>query len=76
MELEKIIRDMREQGADDEQILKSLEQMANEGKLSPEDFEKAKEILMGDKEGFAEQDKTDAEKEKAQAEKLFGMKLI
>ena len=58
MELEKIIADMREQGADDEQILKSLETMANEGKISPEDFEKAKEILMGDKEGFAEKEET------------------
>ena len=69
MELEKIIAEMREQGADDEQILKSLEQMAQEGKITPEDFEKAKEVLMANKEA-------DAEEEKAKAEELFGMKLI
>lgn len=75
MELEKIIRDMREQGADDEQILQSLQKMVEEGKLAPEDFEKAKEILMGDKEGYADRD-IDEQAEKKEAEKLFGMKLI
>ncbi len=76
MELEKIISDMRSQGADDEQILKALEQMANEGKITPEDFEKAKEILMGDAEGFAKEDENKEAEEKAKAEQLFGMKLI
>ena len=77
MELEKIIADMREQGANDEQILEALKKMADEGKIAPEDFEKAKEILMGDKEGFAKKDgEADAEKEKAEASRLFGMKLI
>lgn len=76
MELEKIISDMREQGANDEQILEALKKMADEGKISPEDFEKAKEILMGDAEGFSKEDNVDAEKEKAEASRLFGMKLI
>lgn len=80
MELEKLIADMREQGANDEQILEALKKMADEGKITPEDFEKAKEILMGDKEGFAKKDaedgEADAEKEKAEASRLFGMKLI
>lgn len=76
MELEKIISDMRSQGADDEQILKALEQMANEGKITPEDFEKAKEVLMGDAEGFAKEDANKEAEEKKKAEELFGMKLI
>lgn len=76
MKLEKIISDMRSQGADDEQILKALEQMANEGKITPEDFEKAKEILMGDAEGFAQEDANKEAEEKKKAEELFGMKLI
>lgn len=68
MELEKVIEEMKAQGADIEQILKSLSQMVEEEKLTPEDLEKAKKLL-----GVEEPNE---EKEKAKAEELFGIKLI
>ena len=65
MDIEKIIADLKAQGLADDQIIVSLEQMAQEGKISPEDLEKAKQMLTGT---------TEAE-EKAEASKLFGLNL-
>lgn len=67
--VEKLIAEMREQGADDTQILEALQKMADEGKITPEDFENAKRLLHGEVE-------YDANAEKEEASKLFGMKLI
>ena len=73
MELEKVIQDMQAQGASNEQILQSLSQMVQEGKLTPEDLEKAKQLLG---QGEAQSQPVDEEAEKAEASKLFGMKLM
>lgn len=67
--VEKIIAELREQGADDTQILESLQKMADEGKITPEEFEEAKKLLHGEVE-------YDANAEKEEASKLFGMKLM
>ena len=40
--VEKLIAEMREQGADDTEIIEALQKMADEGKITPEDFESAK----------------------------------
>lgn len=63
MNVEQIVSDLKSQGLDCEKILLSLKQMVDEGKLTPEDFEKAKELL-------------NCEKEKQDAGKLFGLNLI
>lgn len=68
MNIEQLIADLKSQGLDNEKILASLEQMVQEGKLSPEDLEKAKAMLLG--EGQT------PEQEKADAENLFGLKFI
>lgn len=67
--VEKIIAELREQGADDTQILESLQKMADEGKITPEEFEEAKKLLHGEVE-------YDANAEKEEASRLFGMKLM
>lgn len=67
--VEKIIAELREQGADDTQILESLQKMAEEGKITPEEFEEAKKLLHGEVE-------YDANAEKEEASRLFGMKLM
>ena len=67
--VEKIIAELREQGADDTQILESLQKMAEEGKITPEEFEEAKKLLHGEV-------KYDANAEKEEASRLFGMKLM
>ncbi len=67
--VEQIIKDMREQGADDTQILEALQKMAEEGKITPEDFEQAKKLLHGEVE-------YDADVEKKEASKLFGLDLM
>lgn len=69
--VEKLIAEMREQGADDNQILEALSQMVQEGKITEEDFEHAKGLLSAGKD-IAE----DEAKEKEKAEELFGMKLL
>ena len=71
MDLEKLIADMREQGADDDQILKSLEEMVQEGKISAEEYEHAKGLLHAGEDIYE-----DEEKEKAKASELFGLKLV
>lgn len=71
MELEKLIQEMQSQGTSNEQILQSLEQMVQEGKITAEDFERAKQLLQPQP-----QEQTNEEEEKANASKLFGMKLI
>lgn len=67
--VDKIIAELREQGADDTQILESLQKMADEGKITPEEFEEAKKLLHGEVE-------YDANAEKEEASRLFGMKLM
>lgn len=67
--VDKIIAELREQGADDTQILESLQKMADEGKITPDEFEEAKKLLHGEVE-------YDANAEKEEASRLFGMKLM
>ena len=61
IKVEEIIKDLRAKGLEDEEILKALEQMVEEQKLTEDEFLKAKEILN--------------DEEKKQAEKLFGMEF-
>lgn len=72
MDIEKLIADLKAQGLEEEQILSSLEQMAQEQKITPEDFEKAKQLL-----GLIDKDDTQQHEndDKAQASKLFGLKF-
>lgn len=72
MDIEKLIADLKAQGLEEEQILSSLEQMAQEQKITPEDFEKAKQLL-----GLIDKDDTQQHENdnKAQASKLFGLKF-
>ena len=60
--MEKLIEELRNRGLKDEEIIPALEQLAQEGKLSPEELEEAKKLL--DKE------------EEQEAEKLFGLKFV
>jgi len=53
---------LRGQGLEDEEIIKSLEQMVQEGKLSPEELEHAKNLLE--------------ENERKDAERLFGLEFV
>ena len=46
MNIEQLIADLKSQGLDNEKILASLNQMVQEGKLTPEDLEKAKELYI------------------------------
>ena len=68
--IEKLIADMREQGANDDQILEALEKMKDEGKISEEDLAHAKGLLHAGKDI-----EEDEEKERAEASRLFGLKL-
>lgn len=69
--VEKLIAEMREQGADDKQILEALSKMAEEGKISPEDLEHAKGLLHAGEDIYE-----DEKKEKEEASKVFGLELI
>ncbi len=60
--MDKLIEELRARGLKDEEIIPALEDLAQEGKLSPEELEEAKKLL--------EQD------EEQEAEKLFGLKFI
>lgn len=62
MEIEKIVKDLQEQGLQGDKLINALQQMVTEGKLAEDDFTKAKNMLV----------KAD---EKARAEKLFDIKL-
>jgi hypothetical protein len=62
MELEKLIEELRGKGLEDEEIIKSLEQMVQEGKLSPEELDHAKNLLE--------------ENERKDAERLFGLEFV
>ena len=70
MNLEELIAQLKSEGLDNEKILASLEQMVAEGKLTPEDLEKAKSMLIDSS------TLTDEEKEKADVENLMGFKFI
>lgn len=67
MGIEQIVNDLKSQGLENEQIIASLEQMVQEGKITPEDLEKAKQMLMVEQ---------TPEKEKAEAGKVFGLDLM
>lgn len=60
--VEKIVKDLKEQGLDVDEIRQELEKMKADGKLTDEDMAKAEEYLE--------------EVDKEKAEDLFGMKLI
>lgn len=70
MDLEKLIAEMREKGADDNQILEALGKMVEEGKISEEELEHAKGLLHA-----GEDIEEDEEKERKRASKLFGLEL-
>ena len=71
MDLEKLIAEMKEQGATDEQIIEALVKMKDEGKISEEELEHEKGLLHA-----GEDIEDDELAEKKKAEELFGMKLI
>lgn len=60
--VEKIVKDLHEQGLDVDEIKAELEKMKADGKLTDEDMVKAEEYLK--------------EVDKDEASKLFGMDLI
>lgn len=68
VDVEKIVKELQGQGLDAEKILQAIAEMAKEGKLSPEDVEKAKQILS--------QPADNEDEEQQQAERMFGMKFI
>lgn len=71
MDLQKNVEDLRSQGLTDEQILQAFEKMLSEEKITSEDLEKVKQLLSKtDENSLSEND------EKAEASKLFGLKLI
>lgn len=70
MNLEELIAQLKSEGLDNEKILASLEQMVAEGKLTTEDLEKAKSMLIDSS------TLTEEEKEKAEVEDLMGFKFI
>ena len=70
MNLEELIAQLKSEGLDNEKILASLEQMVAEGKITPEDLEKAKSMLIDSS------TLTEEEKEKADVENLMGFKFI
>lgn len=72
MNIQQLIDDLKQQGLENEQILQSLEQMVQEGKIQPEDLEQAKQLLMGGE----QPPQDDPAKEKEEAGKLFGLNLI
>lgn len=71
MDLEKLIAEMREQGADDDQILQSLAKMVEEGKISEEEYAHAKGLLHA-----GEDIEEDEDEDKKKASELFGLKLM
>lgn len=62
VEIEAIVKDLKGKGLKDEEIIKALDQMVAENRITDDDLEKAKGILSHIK-------------EKESAEKLFDMKF-
>ena len=62
IDVAKLIEALKAKGLTDEQIIPALEKAAQDGKLSPEDLERAKELLN--------------QSDEQEAEKMFGMKFI
>ena len=60
-----LCKTLREKGASEEDILAELANLVKEGKLAEEDLAKAKEYLA-----------KAASDEKAEAERIFGMKFV
>lgn len=60
-----LCKTLRDKGASEEDILAELANLVKEGKLAEEDLAKAKEYLA-----------KAASDEKAEAERLFGMKFV
>lgn len=68
MDLQKIVSDLQAQGLDKNQIIEACAKMVEEGKITPEDLEKVKTLLS--------EKPQDENAEKAEACKLFGLKLM
>ena len=48
VKIEEIVKNLKEEGLENDEILKALEQMLDEGKITEEDYEKAKDLLEGE----------------------------
>ena len=46
--IEELVAELKKEGLENDEILKALEQMLNEGKITEEDYEKAKDLLEGE----------------------------
>lgn len=64
MNIEELVASLKEQGLEKDQIIASLEQMVQEGKITPDDLERARGML-----------EEQPEDEQAEAGKLFGLDL-
>ena len=60
--IEELVKELKKEGLDHDQILEALEEMLKEGKITEEDVEKAKELLENE--------------EKEDASSLFGVNII
>lgn len=65
IDIEEILKSLKEEGLSDEEIDKALKTMVEEGKIGEDDYVKAHELL-----------ENGANEEKAEAEKLFGLKFV
>ena len=66
MNIEELVASLKEQGLGNDQIIASLEQMVQEGKITPDDLERARGML---------EEAQPEEQERAEASKIFGMDL-
>lgn len=46
--IEELVAELKNEGLENDEILKALEEMLNEGKITEEDYEKAKDLLEGE----------------------------
>lgn len=70
MDIQQIINDLKTQNLDDNQILVALQNMLEQKKLSPQDFEKAKSLLSS-----SQNMKSEEEQEREIASRLYGIKF-
>lgn len=71
MDMEKIINDLKSQNLDDNQIMTALQNMVEQKRLSPQDFEKAKSLLSSNGQIM----KSEEEQERKIASRLYGIKF-
>jgi len=71
MNIEEIVKGLKEQGLDDAAVEASLKEMLEKGEISEEDFRKAVEMLH-----LNEEQHDDEEDEKELAKKLYGDDLF